>query len=59
MENINNELLTVNQAVAYMKCTRVFIWTLRKRGLIHNVNAGKRVLILKSSIDTFLKLKNL
>lgn len=54
--NINNELLTINQAKEYMKCSHAFIWQKRKEGLITAVNAGKKVLVLKSSIDAYLKI---
>ena len=54
--DINSELLTINQAKAYLKCSHVFLWQRRKNGQIKSVNAGKKVLILKSSLDEFLKL---
>ncbi len=55
-ENINNDLLTLNQCMAYMKFSNVFIWKLRKEGLLTSLHAGKKILITKSSIDKYLKL---
>ncbi len=55
-ENIYNDLLTLNQCMAYMKCSNVFIWKLRKEGLLTSLHAGKKILITKSSIDNYLKL---
>lgn len=53
-----DELLTVAQAQKYLSCSDVFLWSLRKEGKIHSVNAGKKILIPKSSIDAYLQLKN-
>lgn len=55
--NINTELLTLSQTKEYMKCSYAFIWLKRKEGRIQSVNAGKKVLVVKASIDAFLKLK--
>jgi hypothetical protein len=54
--NLETELLTINQAKSYMKCSHVFLWKRRKEGLIKTINAGKKVLIPKSSIDAYLKI---
>lgn len=54
---LTTELLTVSEAAAYLKCSREFIWKLRKKGDIETVHAGNKVLLPKSSIDNFLKLK--
>lgn len=42
----------------YLKCSQVFLWKRRKEGKIKSVNAGKKVLIVKSSVDEFLNNKN-
>jgi excisionase family DNA binding protein len=54
--DLNTDLLTINQAKRYLKCSRVFLWKLRKDNKIHSVNAGKKVLIQKASIDAYLHL---
>jgi hypothetical protein len=57
--HLNTELLTINQAKAYLKCSHVFLWKRRKEGLIKSVLLGnKKVLICKASIDAFLKLNH-
>lgn len=53
---INNDLLTIKMAEAYMKCSHVLLWRLRKQGLIKTVMAGKKILITKSSIDAYLQI---
>ncbi len=50
-------LLTVDQACKYLKCSDVFLWKLRKAGKIASTNAGKKILVPKSSIDKYLNLK--
>ena len=50
-------LYTVGQAIRYMNCSSVFLWKLRKQGKILSTNAGKKILIPKSSIDSYLNLK--
>lgn len=52
-----DELLTDQQAKDYLKCSSVFLWKKRKEGKIKAVNAGKKVLYPKSSLDNFLQLK--
>lgn len=52
-----DELLTDQQAKEYLKCSSVFLWKKRKEGKIKAVNAGKKVLYPKSSLDRFLQLK--
>lgn len=52
-----DELLTIDQASDYLKCSAVFLWKKRKEGKIKAVNAGKKVLYPKSSLDSFLQLK--
>lgn len=52
-----DELLTIEQAQEYLKCSSVFLWKKRKEGRINAVNAGKKVLYPKSSLDSFLQLK--
>ena len=54
---LNSELLTINQAKEYLKCSHVFLWKRRKENKIKSVNAGKKVLIIKASIDEYLNLK--
>lgn len=54
--DLSNELLTIKEAQLYMKCSDVFLWKRRKEGKIQSVNAGKKILIPKTSIDAFLKL---
>ena len=54
--NLDKELLTIEQTMNYLKCSQVFLWKRRKEGKIKSVNAGKKVLIVKSSIDEFLNL---
>jgi hypothetical protein len=53
-----DELFTGEQAMDYMKCSSVFLWKKRKEGKISAVNAGKKVLYPKSSLDQYLQLKN-
>lgn len=53
---LNTELLTIAQAKDYLKCSHVFILKCRKEGKIRAVNAGRKVLIVKSSIDEYLNL---
>lgn len=50
-------LLTLNEAAAYMRCSRVFIWKQRKDGKLKSLSAGKKVLFQKSAIDSYLNLK--
>ena len=52
-----DELLTDNQAKEYLKCSSVFLWKRRKEGKIKAVNAGKKLLYPKSSLDQYLQLK--
>lgn len=57
-EELQKELLTIKEAKAYLKCSHVFLWNIRKTGLIETAHAGKKVLIPKTSIDNYLKLKS-
>lgn len=50
-------LMTVEEASQYLKCSQVFLWKKRKEGKIIAVNAGKKVLYPKSSLDAYLQLK--
>lgn len=52
-----DELLTDEQAREYLKCSSVFLWKKRKEGKIAAVNAGKKILYPKSSLDSYLQLK--
>lgn len=52
-----DELFTDEQAREYLKCSGVFLWKKRKEGKIKAVNAGKKVLYPKSSLDSYLQLK--
>ncbi len=52
-----DELLTIEQAKNYLKCSAVFLWKKRKEGKIKAVNAGKKVLYPKSALDSYLQLK--
>ena len=54
--DLDKELLTIEQAKAYMKCSHVFLWKRRKEGKIQTVHAGKKVLLPKASIDAYLNL---
>ncbi len=56
---LSEQLLTVRQAMGYIKCSNVFLWKRRKEGVIKTVNAGKKVLLTKSSIDHYLKLNEI
>ena len=53
----SEELLTIEQARQYLKCSAVFLWKRRREGKITAVNAGKKVLYPKSSLDSYLQLK--
>jgi len=53
----SDTLFTVGQATEYMQCSDVFLWKLRRDGKIMSTNAGKKILIPKSSIDRYLNLK--
>jgi excisionase family DNA binding protein len=50
-------LLTTEQAQKYLSCSGAFLWKLRRENKIQAVNAGKKILIPKSSIDNYLQLK--
>ncbi|HMT75793.1 MAG TPA: helix-turn-helix domain-containing protein [Chitinophagaceae bacterium] len=52
-----DELMTDEQAREYLKCSSVFLWKRRKEGKIKAVNAGKKILYPKSSLDSYLQLK--
>ncbi|MBK8808674.1 MAG: helix-turn-helix domain-containing protein [Bacteroidales bacterium] len=52
-----DELFTDAQARKYLKCSSVFLWKRRKEGKIIAVNAGKKILYPKSSLDSYLQLK--
>jgi len=52
-----DELLTQKEAANYLRSSKVFIWKLSKDGKIKVLNANKKVLYPKSSIDAYLKLK--
>jgi hypothetical protein len=52
-----DELFTEQQAEEYCKCSAVFLWKKRKEGKINAVNAGRKILYPKSSLDCFLQLK--
>ena len=60
MENISaslkDQILTVKQSQEYMKCSRTLIWKIRKEGLIKTANVGKKVLLIKSSLDQYMKI---
>lgn len=55
-DTLDQQLLTIKQAKAYMKCSHVFLWKRRKEGKIQTVHAGKKILLPKSSIDAYLQL---
>jgi excisionase family DNA binding protein len=52
---LSERLLTVKQASEYIKWSRAFLWQLRKQGKLSSVNAGKKILISKAELDTFLQ----
>ncbi len=52
-----DDLFTTEQATDYLKCSSVFLWKRRKEGKIAAVNAGKKILYPKSSLDNYLQLK--
>lgn len=58
INEINQQLLTIEQAKNYMKCSNVFLWQRRKEGKIQTVHANSKVLIPKTSIDAYLGLNN-
>jgi excisionase family DNA binding protein len=47
-------LRTVTETEKILRCSRTFLWQLRKSGDIQAIKAGKKVLIPQSSIDAFL-----
>ena len=51
-----DELLTIEQARQYLKCSAVFLWKKRKEGKIKAVNAGKKVLYSKSELNNYVQL---
>ena len=57
VNQLSTELLTIKQAQDYMKCSHVFLWKKRKEGLIKTIHAGKKVLLPKSSLDSYLKIE--
>lgn len=52
-----DELFTDQQAKDYLKCSSVFLWKKRKEGKIKALNAGKKLLYPKSSLNDYLQLK--
>lgn len=54
--DLDSELLTIKQAKSYLKCSHVFLWKRRKEGKIKAVNAGRKVLLVKASLDAYLNL---
>lgn len=54
-DTLNQQLLTIKQAKAYMKCSHVFLWKRRREGKIITVHAGKKILLPKASIDAYLQ----
>jgi excisionase family DNA binding protein len=53
-----DKLLTYNEAAAYMRCSKVFIWKRRKEGKLAFIRAGSKVLFQKSAIDSYLNINN-
>jgi excisionase family DNA binding protein len=47
-------LLTLTEAADYLRVSKVFLWQKRKEGLIQFIKAGKKVLIRKSAIESYL-----
>lgn len=54
----SDQLFTVNEAAEYMRCSTFFLYRLRKEGKLKTGNAGKKVLIRKSDIDSYLNIHN-
>lgn len=51
-----DNLLTYDEAAAYMRCSKVFIWRRRKEGKLAFIQAGSKVLFQKSAIDAYLNI---
>lgn len=54
---LQGRLITNKEAAAYMRCSTVFLWKMRKEGRLRSLSAGKKVLYEKSELDTFLNNK--
>lgn len=55
--NSPDQLITTNEAAQYMRCTRAFLWKMRKEGKLQSLSAGKKVLFERSAIESFLNKK--
>jgi len=53
----NNELLTINEALEYLKISRGSLYKLMKQKAFPYIKLEKRVLFRKSDIDKFLESK--
>ena len=49
-----DNLLTIKEAATYMRCSKVFIWKIRKAGKLRFLRAGRKVLFNKADIDHYL-----
>ena len=56
-ERKSDELLTTAQAREYLKCSAGFLWKLRRDNKIKALNAGKKILFPKTSLNEYLQLK--
>ena len=53
----NDELLTINEALEYLKISRGSLYKLMKQKAFPYIKLEKRVLFRKSDIDKFLESK--
>lgn len=50
-----DELLTTQEAAAYLRCTDNSLWRLRKAGKLKAVKASGKLLFPKSTLEAFVK----
>ena len=52
---MDKEILTTQEAIEYLRVTRMTIYKLVKNGRIKGVKAGRDYRFLKSELDNFLR----
>lgn len=52
---VHRSAMTLPAAQAYSGLSRSFFYKLFDQGLLHRLKAGKRVLIFKADLDTYLE----
>jgi excisionase family DNA binding protein len=49
-----DRLLTVREAMEYLRCSRMLLWQIRHRGELSAFKVGKKLLFRRSDLDNFL-----